>query len=122
MLLARIAITPAAESDVMNRDPLPEYQWQPRSPYRGLAWRFAAILAALAFVPAGSVVFYGGYRQSHSPPPPPGVGLCGNEVLGGWFVMIVGAPIAGTMAALLGALVGAAVDYCLDEFTRTGSR
>jgi hypothetical protein len=122
MLLARIAMTPAAESDVMNTDPSPEYQWQPRSPSRGLTWRFAAILAALAFVLAGSVVFYGGYRQSHPPTPPPGVGLCGNEVLGSWFVMFVGAPFAAVAAALLGGLVGAAADYCLDEFTRTGSR
>ncbi|HEX4588682.1 MAG TPA: hypothetical protein VH120_02055 [Gemmataceae bacterium] len=106
----------------MNPDPLPEYPWQPRSPSRGPTWRFAAILAALAFVLAGSVVFYGGYRQSHPPPPPPGTAYCGNEVLGGWFVMIVGGPIAGAMAALLGGLVGAAADYCLDEFTRTGSR
>ena len=77
------------------------------------SWLFAKWLGTIAFLTAGSGVFYLGFRAFNPPPPPPGTALCGNSVFGGLFLMVCGAPIVAIIASFLGAVVGGIVDCIL---------
>ena len=69
-------------------------------------WLIADWFAAATFIAVGSMVFSAGYRAFSPPPPPPGAALCGNAILGGLFLMVIGAPASAIVSSLAtGALV-----------------
>ena len=74
------------------------------------SWFFAKWFAAIGFVAGGSIVFYVGLRAFNPPPPPPGTHLCGNAVLGGMVVMVIGTPLGATAFSLGALLIGRILD------------
>lgn len=67
----------------------------------------------------GSVVFYVGFRAFA--PPPPGTALCGNWVLAGLLLMVMGTLLGAIAAGIVGGIVGGIVDcvvyYCREART-----
>jgi predicted membrane metal-binding protein len=106
----------------MTPDQPTNYPCRPTWEFGAPSWPFAAGFAAVVFLVTGLIVFYAGYRRFNPPPPPPpGTGYCGNAALGGLCAMVVVAPIAAILAALLGGLIGAGVDLCRGEWRRQKS-
>jgi hypothetical protein len=64
----------------------------------------------------GGLVFRSGLRQYNPGPLGPGQVYCGNCVIGGFIVMMVGAPLAVIVSALVMATVGGVVGSALDDF------
>jgi hypothetical protein len=95
----------------MDPDQLPASDWRScHSLQLKETWGFAKWFAAIAFVVGGSTEFYVGYRQFRPPPPPPGTALCGNSVIGGLAMMMIGAPLVAVACSVAGAAIGAALD------------
>jgi hypothetical protein len=80
-------------------------------------WFFATLFAAIGFVVGGSVVLYLGFRIPNRPPSPPGLGYCGNSVLGEvlrrWVAAVLWAPVAAIACGLGAALLGGILDCVL---------
>jgi hypothetical protein len=93
--------SPTMESGAQSSPPAPR------------PWFFAKLFAFVGFVVGGVVVFYAGFRAFAPPPPPPGTFLCGNAVLGGFLLMVVGAPIAAIVSSLVALTIGGVVDCIL---------
>jgi hypothetical protein len=101
----------------MDQDQWLTSEWQlRRSLERTGNWAFAKWFAAIAFVAGGSVAFYLGYRQFRPPPPPPGTALCGNAVIGGLAMMVIGAPVVAIACSVVAATIGSALDCILAGF------
>jgi hypothetical protein len=83
------------------------------SPPAPRSWFFAKLFASVGFVVGGGVVFYAGFRAFAPPLPPPGTFLCGNAVLGGFFLMVVGAPLSAILSSLGALAIGGVVDCIL---------
>lgn len=74
------------------------------------SWFFAKRFATIGFLVAGLTAFSIGFREFNPPPPPPGTGLCGNCVLGGLVIMILGTSLGAVAAALAAGLLGGILD------------
>jgi hypothetical protein len=83
------------------------------------SWPFAISFAVLGFLAGGSVVFYLGFRAFAPPPPPPGTAGCGNQVMGGFVVMVFGAPIGAMVCSMVTAVVGGILDSIVHFFRDT---
>jgi hypothetical protein len=94
------------ESDGRSRWYLPPEQ----------TWTFAKWFGVIAFFTVGSVVFYSGFRQFRPGPLPPGAAYCGNAIIGGLILMVVGAPVAAVVSSLVAAAIGAFFDYVRTDF------
>src|SRR5208283_1136709 len=81
-------------------------------------WLFTKWFAAIGFLAGGSIVFYIGFRAFAPPPPPPDTGLCGNAVLGGLLIMVLGTPLGAVAASLVAAVIGGILDCIVHESRR----
>jgi hypothetical protein len=85
----------------------------PPAPPVERSWMFAAGFAAGGFFVGGLVVFGLGLRAFFPPPVPEGTAACGTPVLGGLFLMVIGAPAAAIACSIAGGIVGAVLDRVL---------
>jgi hypothetical protein len=82
------------------------------------SWFFTKLFATIGCLGGGAVVFSIGYREFNPPPPPPGVGLCGNAVLGGLVLMVLGTPVGAIIGSLVAVPVGIILDIVLHSRKR----
>jgi len=80
----------------------------PRSSEPG--WAFAVWFSVIGFFAGGAVVFLMGVLAAFPPRLSPGTYDCGTSILGGLCAMVVGAPIAAVVSAIVAGGVGALVD------------
>jgi hypothetical protein len=74
---------------------------------------FERLFAVIGFLLGGGFVFYRGFCSFNPPPPPPGTAHCGNEILGGLFLMVIGSPLVAIICSYLAASVGIVLDIVL---------
>ena len=82
------------------------------------AWVFAKRFAQIGFLLGGLATFSFGYREFNPPPLPPGTALCGNEVMAGLVIMILGTPLGSLAGALVGGLLGGILEGILRADSR----
>jgi hypothetical protein len=93
----------------MDGDGVPASESKPSGrgePTRSIAKRFAAI----GFLAGGSVVLCYGFIRAFPPPLPPGAAHCGNEIMAGWFLMLIGAPFVAAVSSLVALGIGVLLD------------